>query len=73
MLTPKDIRNAFIANPRLLDWILFENYVFADDIDTPEKAAMHKWGMRLLKMIGPQKDNMNKVEWLKRAIHCEED
>ena len=67
MLTPKDIRNILIANPAFFNWILFEHDVFANDIDTPVKQAMHSWGMKLLKMVAP-KDNLTKVEWLRRAI-----
>ena len=72
MLKPIDIRNAFIGNPELLNWILYQHYVFADDIDTPAKNAMHKWGIKLLKLIAP-KDKLSAVEFLKRAIMTEKD
>ena len=73
MLKPIDVRDLFLSSQgeRVLDWILYEHHVFNPDLDTPEKVALHKWGMKFLQLIGPR-DDMSKVEWLKRAIHSED-
>ena len=73
-LRPTDIRNFFMSGrgEDVLNWILFEHHVFDPHLNSADKIALRDWGIQFLQMIGP-KDNLSKVEWLKRAIHCEED